>query len=249
MDNKVWFHIEDIISKKVNKNQSIRFTPYFNSEDYRWCQLLSANYKIILNEFNAFSQENAIQPYFYKEQSLHSGKWKTSPLITWNIKRKQLKQFPNTFAILQQIPGLVSASFSMLEAGGEIAAHHGDTDAHIRAHLCLYTADDIKKVVFKVDGIEKNWEEGICLLFCDAYEHSGYNHSTQNRLVMIIDVLHQEYIKDKNKICSKVLAGLMLNYISVVYAGLKHFPKIVLKILYFLFQWIFRTLIYFRIKL
>lgn len=209
----MWFHVDDILKNKITNVYNGKMPPYFQTFEYNWCSMLSNNYKIILEEFEQFQKNDKLQPYFNKDQHGKSGKWKTLPLITWNIKRKHLKDFVKTNKLLQQIPGLVSASYSMLEKGGEIQEHFGDTDAHIRCHLCLYTSEN---AAFKVNNITVRWKEGECLIFCDACKHSGYNHGTKNRLIMILDILHQDNIVYTNKICAKVLTGLLLNYLIVL---------------------------------
>lgn len=246
-----WFHVEEILSNKITTSYKGKFPAYYDALSYNWTQLLSDNYELILTEFELFDAQRNLKPYFYKAQANNTGKWKTLALVTWNIKRKNLRYFPNTKQLLDRIPGLVSASFSMLEAGGEIVEHKGDTDAHIRTHLCLYTGMDKDKAVFTVNNISKSWETGKCLLFCDAHLHSGYNHSQENRLVMIIDVLHEENIKTKNIICSKVLSGLMINYLMILFnfKKLNAIPRFFFKINYAIFQLIFRFIMLLNIKL
>ncbi|MFN8284403.1 MAG: aspartyl/asparaginyl beta-hydroxylase domain-containing protein [Chitinophagales bacterium] len=251
MPENNWFHVEEILANKVSTSYTGKFPAYFDASNYSWTALLPENYEQILKEFELFNEQHHLQPYFYKAQAKNTGKWKTLPLITWNITRKNLKHFPNTKQILDKIPGLVSASFSMLEAGGEIVKHRGDTDAHIRTHLCLYTATDNTKIAFNVNNISKNWETGKCLLFCDAHVHGGYNHSNEDRLVMIIDVLHEENIQHKNKVCSKVLSGLLINYLLVLFGfkKLNAVLRLFFKIFYNVFQLLFRCLMKLNIKL
>lgn len=249
--NKIWFHADEIIAGKTQVIYNGNQPAFFNENNYDWCDLLSANYTVFLKEFLLYSNANKLNPYFYKAQAGETEKWKTLPLITWNIKRKYLNHFVETGNILDRIPGLVSASFSMLEAGGEILQHNGDTDAHIRTHLCLFTAVEKNKLKFTVRNEIKSWETGKCLLFCDAYLHNGYNYSNENRLVMIIDVLHAPHIKYTEKICAKVLAGLFINYIFVLFKlkTIEKYMRPFVKFIYLLFQFVFRMFMRFKIKL
>lgn len=251
INNNIWFHVENLLFHQNTKSFIPKHPAFFKIEEYTWCNDVSSQYHEIKTEFEQFTGSNKLQPYFYKEQAGNTLKWKTLPLLTWNIKRRQAKQFPDTNKILQSIPGLVSASFSLLEAGGEIATHKGDTDANIRGHLCLYTAQQKEKVGFTVNNITKNWEEGKWLLFCDAHLHGGYNHSNENRLVLIVDVLHNENIPLRNKVCSKVLAGLVMNYILVNFKlfDIRKLHKWVLYCMYKSFEFLFRIIMLLRIRI
>lgn len=250
-NKNIWFHIEEILFHQDSKSFNPTYPAFFNVEEYKWCKNVSLQYLEIKHEFEQFISNNKLQPYFYKEQAGNTLKWKTLPLLTWNIKRKSLKRFPTTHKILQSIPGLVSASFSLLEAGGEITTHRGDTDASIRGHLCLYTAQQNEKAAFTVNNITKNWEEGRWLLFCDAHLHGGYNHSNENRLVLIVDVVHPENLDLKNKICSKVLSGLLMNFILVrfVFFDIRKLPKWLLISFYKFFDFLFKIVVFLGVKI
>lgn len=251
MQKDNWFQIENYLYKNQASVSEINYPAFFNTDTYEWTKLLTTNYKIFLEEFESYTSNNSVQPYFNSIQSANSGKWKTLPLITWNIKRRYLKSFSKTKKILANIPGLVSASYSLLEAGGEILEHRGDTDAHIRTHICLYTSKDFSQAAFTVDTETAHWHTGQCLLFCDAHFHSGYNHSNENRLIMIIDVLHPEYLNKKNIICSKVLAGLVINYLLIFLKlfKLNAITRFIFCGIYVFFQFIFRFIMYINITL
>lgn len=250
-NKKLWFHVEELLSHQDSKSFIPAYPAFFNVEEYKWCNDVSLQYIDIRNEFERFISNNRLQPYFYKEQAGNTLKWKTLPLLTWNIKRKNLKRFPITHKILQSIPGLVSASFSLLEAGGEITTHRGDTDANIRGHLCLYTAQQNEKATFTVNNSSKNWEEGRWLLFCDAHQHGGYNHSNENRLVLIVDVIQPENLALKNKVCSKVLAGLLMNFmfVNIRFLNIKKLPVWLLLLVYRSFEILFRVIFFMNIIL
>lgn len=246
----MWFQIEDVLNNKALKDINIQQPNFFNTVDYKWSNLLSDNYKLFLEEFEKYIETHKIKAYFNNRQA-EAGKWKTLPLITWNIKRKNLKYFPITKSILEKIPGIVSASYSLLEAGGEISKHRGDTDAHIRTHICLYTSKDFSQAAFTVNNETSHWLTGQCLLFCDAHFHSGYNHSSENRLVMIIDVLHSDKVTEKNTICAKVLAGLSLNLliITLQIKNLNHIVRFIAKLKYWLLQYLFKIIFALKIRL
>lgn len=250
-EKAIWFHVESLLFDSKSKDDSSKYPSFFNPADYLWSDLVAANYALIRDEFEKYKYKKSIKPYFYKEQANNTLKWKTLPLLTWNIKRKSAKLFPQTSKILASIPGLVSASFSLLEAGGEISTHRGDTDATIRGHLCLYTSKDTGKAKLTVNNESREWEEGKWLLFCDAHLHGAYNHSSQDRLVLIVDIVHPEFIGFKNKICSKVLAGLLMNFIlvNIKIVDISKFNRLFLYCMYSSFNYLLRIIIFFKIRI
>jgi aspartyl/asparaginyl beta-hydroxylase (cupin superfamily) len=92
---------------------------------------------------------------------------------------------PETSRAVEAIPGMVTAGFSRLAPGTTIRPHRGYTDAVLRCHLGLIVPPDC---ALKVDGTTVTWEEGRCLLFDDTFEHEAWNHSDQDRIVLLIDI-------------------------------------------------------------
>jgi len=73
---------------------------------------------------------------------------------------------------------------------------------------------------FQVGKDIKPWQNGITLPFCDAHTHTAWNHTDKRRLVLILDVMREEYVKDQNAICAHVLASSAMQMLSQEYAFL-----------------------------
>ena len=43
------------------------------------------------------------------------------------------------------------------------------------------------------------WEEGKCMIFDDAYEHETWNHTKEERVVLLFDLWHPELVEDERK--------------------------------------------------
>ena len=50
----------------------------------------------------------------------------------------------------------------------------------------------------------RRWEEGRCLVFDDFYEHEAWNHTNEDRLVLIVDLWHP----DLSAVEVELLSGL-----------------------------------------
>ena len=95
---------------------------------------------------------------------------------------------PLTTALLQKIPNVYQAFFSILDAGKSIPAHCGSYLGYLRYHLGLQVPKNNPPSMRVKDQIH-TWEEGRSILFDDSWEHEVYNKSDEVRVVLIVDFL------------------------------------------------------------
>jgi aspartyl/asparaginyl beta-hydroxylase (cupin superfamily) len=207
---------------------------YFDKNDFEWAKYLENNTHEIKSELLTFlAKDKELWPYFDKNIVSKKNSWKTIPFAAWNVKfRKNQMEAPKTMALLNSIPNLVSASFNMLDADSEILPHHGDTDGIMRCHLGLIIPGNLPEVGFEVDGESKSWEEGSLLIFCDAHKHRAWNHSKEQRFILLFDVIRPEFSSQKRQICAKVLASLYLQSLGSKIPILHKSPKVFQMVLY-----------------
>ena len=189
---------------------------FYRRENFSWTEIIESNGKEIKRELSVHLLSNPQLISCLKQQKInHHDSWKTMPLMTWGVEfHKNITNFPVTTKILNQIPGLVSASFNLLEKNSEITPHFGETNASVRVHLGLFIPDKTPKVGFKVNDISRSWVEEKILIFCDGYEHTAWNHSNQNRYILLLDIIKPEFIHRKKLICGNVLAILSLQSLA-----------------------------------
>lgn len=222
---------------------------YFAAEDLGWPLLLEANWLAIREEFELrFGDGRSLDVFFDEAMIARHGTWKTHSLYVHGLRyHRNLRSFPKTDAILRQIPGLVSASFSFLEPGGDILPHHGDSNMIVRGHLPLLVPAGLPDCGMEVDGQQRPWEVGRMLLFCDAYEHRAWNHSQKPRLIMIIDVMKQEHQDETLAVCSRVLGALLIFRTEAALrqrlpaAGIERLPSLARKTLHRAFSGAWRA--------
>ncbi|CAH9064009.1 hypothetical protein PSECIP111951_03024 [Pseudoalteromonas holothuriae] len=187
---------------------------FYATEQYPWVTVIEENWEVIRDELTALVAEKPerLQPYYInKSMSFPPNHWKTMGLYFWRIKmHRNCRRCPKTMAILDRIPNLTAASLSILEPNSNINPHQGDTDAVIRGHLGLSIPAEIPAAGFQVGKEIKSWENGKVLLFCDAHSHTAWNNTEQRRLVMIFDVMREEFAHKKDSVCAHVLADAVL---------------------------------------
>ncbi len=185
---------------------------YYDAAQVGWPLLIEAHWTTIRDEFAArFGDGRSLETFFDEAMINRQGAWKTHSLYVHGLRyHKNLESFPRTDALLQQIPGLVSASFSWLDPPSEIKPHHGDSNMIVRGHLGLIVPAGLPECGLEVNGEARGWQTGRMLLFCDAYIHRAWNNSAAPRLVMIIDVMLPQYESALHAVCSQVLGSLLI---------------------------------------
>jgi aspartyl/asparaginyl beta-hydroxylase (cupin superfamily) len=94
---------------------------------------------------------------------------------------------PETCRVLERVPNMIQAFFSILEPGKSVPEHEGPYLGYLRYHLALKVPRDNppKLVVNRQDYV---WKEGEAVLFDDSWPHEVVNASNETRAVLIIDV-------------------------------------------------------------
>ncbi len=90
--------------------------------------------------------------------------------------------------MLDSIPGLKTAFFSVLAPGKHIPAHSGPYKGVLRGHLGLMIPEPREQCRIRVDDEIRHWEEGKCMVFDDRFDHQVWNDTDGSRVVLFIDV-------------------------------------------------------------
>ncbi len=115
--------------------------------------------------------------------------WRVFMLYCYGYKpRENRLRCPRTVALLDRIPNLSQAFFSILEPGKCIPAHEGPTRSYIRYHLALKVPKERAPSIRVMDQTY-TWREGESMLFDDSWEHEITNHASEPRVVLIVDIL------------------------------------------------------------
>jgi aspartyl/asparaginyl beta-hydroxylase (cupin superfamily) len=94
---------------------------------------------------------------------------------------------PETSRLLDRVPNLIQAFFSILEPGKSIPEHEGPYRGYLRYHLALRVPKESPPQLV-VNGQDYVWKEGEAVMFVDSWPHSVVNHSAETRTVLIVDI-------------------------------------------------------------
>lgn len=99
---------------------------------------------------------------------------------------------PITTALIEKVPGLVTANFSVMEAGGHIPRHWGMTKGMLTYHLALKVPAEREKCRMVIEEGDTRhvmlWKEGESFVFDDMYNHEVWNDSDEDRYILLIQI-------------------------------------------------------------
>ena len=120
-------------------------------------------------------------------------RWRSFFMEGYGYKRKENRaRVPVTAALIDRIPALCTASFSVLEAGCHIPRHRGMTKGMLTYHLALRVPTEREKCWIQIEeGTHRHvcpWADGRSILFDDTYNHEVWNNTDQDRYVLLLQV-------------------------------------------------------------
>ena len=114
--------------------------------------------------------------------------WRVFMLYAMGAKPEENRaRCPRTSELLDGIPNLFQAFFSILEPHKSVPAHESPYAGYLRYHLPLLVPTD-NPPRMRVKDYWHTWRDGEPLLFCDYWDHEVENQSDQVRVVLIVDL-------------------------------------------------------------
>jgi aspartate beta-hydroxylase/beta-hydroxylase len=158
---------------------------------------LDRAYPVIREELTTLLAEKQAIPRYHdvdQMQQYISGRfdpdkdWKVFYLYAMGEKPAANRQrCPRTAELLEHIPGLFQAFFSILDGGKSIPAHCGPYRGYLRYHLALIVPENDPPTI-RIKDQHHTWQEGRSILFDDSWEHEVVNKSASERVVLIVDI-------------------------------------------------------------
>ena len=103
------------------------------------------------------------------------------------IDPKARRLCPLTCALIESLPNVHLAMFSILEPGVRILPHHGPARFCLRYHLALKVPKETGCKI-RVRCTDYEWKEGEDVMFDDTFLHDVENLTSQRRIVLFLDV-------------------------------------------------------------
>lgn len=159
-------------------------------------EALTENYPAIRREVETLLKGNPRLPTYHELDPNQQGisgndekRWKVFMLYAMGEKpRANREKCPMTSALLDKVPNLYQAFFSILEAGKSVPPHNATLLGIIRYHLGLIVPTD-NPPCMRIKDQFHTWQEGSSILFDDTWNHEVINKSSGDRVILLVDVL------------------------------------------------------------
>ena len=164
--------------------------PWYDPQQFPLAGYLESNFPAIREEIRALDRAA-----FHRESERipRSGDWDVAFFYERGRRRDELcEACPVTargidaYPAMRTITGLIY--LSRMRAGTHIVAHRGPTNLRLRCHLGIDVPSG--DCAIRVGDETREWEEGRCLVFDDFFEHEAWNHTREDRIVLIVDLWH-----------------------------------------------------------
>ncbi|MCP5145523.1 MAG: aspartyl/asparaginyl beta-hydroxylase domain-containing protein [Gammaproteobacteria bacterium] len=176
------------------RHSKVSTTPFLRNDEFPFIHILEDNWREIREELEQVLKQEQDIPAFHQispdQARISKGTdWKTFALLVLGVKIDQNRaQCPRTSALLDSIPNLQNAWFSILAPHYHIPPHKGPTKALVRCHLGLRVPQAWERCWIRVDDQKYNWREGKVVMFDDTFEHEVLNDTDEQRVVLFLDV-------------------------------------------------------------
>jgi beta-hydroxylase len=193
LSNWVGDRILRVVNRLIARSSILPEQPFYDPAQFPWVHELEANWKVIRRELDDVLAYHDDLPNFQdiSTDQLHltdDDRWKTFFFYGYGFKAgKNVERCPRTAQLVESIPGMKTAMFSILSPHKHIPAHGGPYKGVLRYHLALKVPGPPGACRIRVGDEIREWEEGKSLGFDDVFEHEAWNDSDGTRVVLFVD--------------------------------------------------------------
>ena len=159
---------------------------------FPWTSYLEANWSVIRDEAEGLLRDGIPVPSLREISPDHKkialdDKWRSFFFWGYGTRiQSNCARCPETARILERIPGLLSALYSVMLPGVHVPRHTGPTKAIITAHLGLAIPAKRESCRMQVNERKVIWEQGRVVIFDDMNPHEVWNDTDEVRIVLLL---------------------------------------------------------------
>ena len=175
---------------------------YIDPAQYKNLHLIQQNYPVILAEAIALFENKAFcqtnepgSPGYYDVgfRTFFKYGWSKFYLCWYGYQHESAKKScPQTLAILQQVPEIKGAMFSILPPNSQLTIHSDPLACSLRYHFGLMVPNS-PDCFINVDGKAAHWRDGEAFIFDETFPHFVRNDTDQYRLILMCDIERPMY--------------------------------------------------------
>jgi aspartyl/asparaginyl beta-hydroxylase (cupin superfamily) len=183
------------INRFFARHSTVPTTPLVDPETFPWLSDLEQEWPTIRAEL---VEVLALREHIPALSDIETGQMRIAGEQGWHTfflhgfgekSRVGCQVCPQTARLLQSVPGLQSAFFSILEPGKQIPEHRGVYRGFLRGHLGLVVPTGAGEATlrFPSEEVHAQWKKGQTIIFDDWYPHDVVNTLEETRVVLLFD--------------------------------------------------------------
>lgn len=167
--------------------------PVLDRRQFPFLDAIEANWETIRDEIRPILQHRDALPVFQElshdqRKIAKEDNWRVFVLYGFGGKHKtNCEKTPVTSKLLEQVPHLQTAWFSILAPRYHVPAHRGVTKGILRCHLGVQIPKSAEHCRMRVGDEICVWREGELFVFDDTYDHEVWNDTDEERVVLLFD--------------------------------------------------------------
>lgn len=168
---------------------------FLDTASFPWTADLEADTAAIRAELDDLLRDLGGIPNFQDVSEDQAGltrgdEWKSYFFYAFGHRAEEnCARCPRTAELLQRIPGMTTAMFSILAPGKHIPPHRGYYKGLLRYHLGVLIPGPPGACRIRVGTEVRAWEEGKSLVFDDTHEHEVWSDADRHRVVLFADFI------------------------------------------------------------
>ena len=201
------------IAEFLGRQSLVGNAPVLDMQHFPLLKTFPENWQAIRAEIVEILKHREAVPLFQEvspdQMRISKGaNWRTFILFGFGAKlAKNCGRAPLTTKLLEQVPNLQTAWFSILSPGYHIPAHRGVSKGILRAHLGLIIPRQPEKCRMRVGETINVWRPGEIFVFDDTYEHEVWNDTEDERVILLFDF--DRPMRFWGRLVNKTFVGLM----------------------------------------
>jgi len=175
------------------KQSLVATDPVFDKGDFPLLKDFEDQWETIRAEVTEILKHREAVPLFHEispdQKKISKGNnWRTFILYGFGTRSdRNCQQAPVTASLLDKVPNIQNAWFSILAPQYHIPPHTGVTTGILRAHLGLIIPQAAEKCRMQVGDEVCVWQPGEAFVFDDTYRHEVWNDTPEERVILIFD--------------------------------------------------------------
>ncbi len=158
----------------------------YTKEEFPWTEKFESDWTVIRSELENVFGKVGVEG-ITDGSEMHKAWHKIVLAEHGEISDEAKKVFPGTSRLLNHVPNLAYASFSILEPGAAFDYHMAVSRVYLRMHVPLIIPEG--DTYLQIEDVKYPWTEGKISIFDEYYPHHAWNRTDKTRAILLLDFI------------------------------------------------------------